>query len=227
SLSKSSLVVAASNSSEHSSIVGSIPKPLRDRFVFIEVDPPSIEAWVDWMDRTYGRWDRTVLGYLRWKPSDFLNNTNDTVEDNGFEPPATPRGWTYIALAFARIKDEEMRASLAKGKLGRVGEAFVEFLRNKVPSFEELIKSPHVLSEFSIEKRILSMISVAEAINASPHNIRKALPIVEYISKSEDRELMALLFFLMKKDRKYEAFEVFKSSPLALKCMELASKAIM
>ncbi|MFQ6095203.1 MAG: ATP-binding protein [Candidatus Bathyarchaeia archaeon] len=93
-MNKQTLVVAASNSAEHSSISNSIPKPLRDRFDFIEVEAPSIESWTEWMDSRYGAemWDRNVLAYLHWRPSDFLANISDTVEDNGYEPPATPRG---------------------------------------------------------------------------------------------------------------------------------------
>ena len=90
------------------------------------------------MDKTYGteKWDRSVLAYLHWRPSDFLTNIADTVEDNGWEPPATPRSWSYVALAFAKTKNEELRTSIAKGKLGRVGESLMAFLANRVPSFQ-------------------------------------------------------------------------------------------
>ena len=147
-LNREVLVVAASNDAEHSSLVGSIPKPLRDRFDFIEVEAPSIEAWTEWMDRTYGveKWDRSILAYLHWKPGDFLTNTTDTVEDNGWEPPATPRGWSYVALAFKRVESMEVRESIARGKLGRIGESLTAFLSNKVPGFEELVKHPKVIS---------------------------------------------------------------------------------
>ena len=122
-LNKRAFVVAASNTAQYSSLVTSLPKPLRDRFDFIEVEAPSLEDWADWMDEMYGResWDREVLAYLYWKPSDFLANVSDTVEDSGYEPPATPRGWTYTALAFAMAKrsggSEEMLHSIAKGSL--------------------------------------------------------------------------------------------------------------
>ena len=122
-LNKRAFVVAASNTAQYNSLVTSLPKPLRDRFDFIEVEAPSLEDWADWMDEMYGResWDREVLAYLYWKPSDFLANVSDTVEDSGYEPPATPRGWTYTALAFAMAKrsggSEEMLHSTAKGSL--------------------------------------------------------------------------------------------------------------
>jgi len=47
-ISRQALVVAASNNSETNSIANSLPKPLRDRFDWIEVEPPSIEA--DWAE---------------------------------------------------------------------------------------------------------------------------------------------------------------------------------
>jgi len=227
-LNKHVLVVAASNPSQHSSISNSLPKPLRDRFDFIEVEPPSIEAWADWMDRTYGtKWDRAVLAYLRWKPSDFLANVNDTIEDNGYEPPATPRGWTYTSLALAKVEDQEMRACIAKGKLGRVGESLTAFLNNKVPSFEVLINAPECTTAFNIEQKYLAAVTVSEAINQTPENIKKVKKFIEYISNNDDRELIAALFAFLKKERRYELFNAVKGNHTVLKALELTGRALL
>ena len=228
-LNSKTLVVAASNSAEHSSISNSIPKPLRDRFDFIEVEAPSLEAWADWMDRTYGaeKWDRNILAYLHWKPSDFLANITDTVEDNGYEPPSTPRGWSYVALAFAKTKNEELRVSIAKGKLGRVGESLMAFLANRVPSFQELVRRPEVIKDFNVEQKYLAAMTVAEAINKSERNIRRSKRFMEFVAEYDDREFVSALFAFLKKQRRREVFVAVKDNPKILKVLELTGRALL
>jgi hypothetical protein len=184
SLNKQTLVVAASNGSEHSSISNSIPKPLRDRFDFIETEASSADSWAEWMDKRYGaaKWERNILAYLAWKPSDFLANTTDTVEDNGYEPPATPRGWSYVSLAFTKTEDQDLRASIAKGKLGRIGETLLAFLANKVPPFNELVAKPEVIRAFNIEQKYLAALTVAEAITKTAQNIQKAKKFMGFVN---------------------------------------------
>jgi hypothetical protein len=228
-LNRQALVVAASNSAEHSSIANGIPKPLRDRFDFAEVEAPSVEAWTDWMDRTYGaeKWDRNILAYLHWRPSDFLASVTDTVEDNGYEPPATPRGWSYVGLAFAKTRSEEMRLSVAKGKLGRVGDSLIAFLSNKVPSFEELVKNPHVMSSFNVEQKYLAAMTVAEAVNKTMGNIQKAKRFVEFVAESDDREFISALFAFLEKRRRREVFAAVKDNQTVLKALELTGRALL
>jgi hypothetical protein len=228
-LNRHGLVVAASNSAQHSSISNSIPKPLRDRFDFIEVEAPSLAAWADWMDRTYGpeRWDRNVLAYLHWKPSDFLANTTDAVEDNGYEPPATPRGWSYVALAFAKTRNNDLRVSIARGKLGRVGESLTAFLANKVPSFEELVRHPQVIKDFNVEQKYLAAMTVAEAINKTAKNIRKSKRFMEFVAEHDDREFISALFAFLKKQRRREVFTAVKDNPKILKVLELTGRALL
>ena len=228
-LNKQTLVVAASNGAEHSSISNSIPKPLRDRFDFIETEPPTVESWVEWMDKRYGaaNWERNVLAYLHWRPSDFLANTNDTVEDNGYDPPATPRGWSYVSLAFAKVQDTEMRASVAKGKLGRVGETLLAFLANKVPPFEELITKPEVISGFNIEQKYLAALTVAEAITQATTNIQKSKKFLCFVAEKDDRELISALFAFLQKQRRREVFIAVKDKPQILKALELTGKALL
>jgi hypothetical protein len=226
-------VIAASNTAETSSIVTSLPKPLRDRFDFIEVEAPKLEDWADWMDETYGRerWDREVLAYLYWKPSDFLANISDTVEDNGYEPPATPRGWTYVALAFAMAKQgggsEETFHSIARGKLGRVGETLMAFLSNKVPPFEELVKRPQIISRFKIEQKYLAAITVAEAINIQPKNIAKAIQFLEYVAEVDDREFISALFAFLERPRRRDLYRAVQDNKRIVDCIALTGRALL
>ncbi|MEM1792677.1 MAG: hypothetical protein QXE92_00355 [Thermofilaceae archaeon] len=236
-LNPKTIVIAASNTSKYSSIVSSMPKPLRDRFDFIEVEAPTIEDWADWMDRTYGRerWDREVLAYLMWRPSDFLANVEDVVEDEGWEPPATPRGWSYVALAFKKIKgkklsaeeEEKMLYSIAKGKLGRVGESLMAFLENKVPRFEELVEKPEVIRRFKVEQKYLAALTVAEAINANAKNIAKAKAFIKYVAEADDREFISALFAFLQRHRRSEVYMFVKDDEKIVRCLELTGRALL
>ena len=230
SFSKSVLVVAASNSPETSEIVNRIPVPLRDRFMFIEVEPPSIEAWAEWMDKTYGpdSWDRAVLAYLKWKPSDFLANYTETSADTGWVPPATPRGWSYTALAFKMLKtDGNLRRVIAKGKLGSVGEMFCSFLENKVPEFDELVKHPEVIRGFNIEQKYLAALTIAEAIRRDEKNAKKAYPIMKYIAKIDDREMINVTFFLLPREGRTALFRAVNEDPEIRDVMAATGKALI
>lgn len=232
-LNPKAMVVAASNTAQYSSIANAIPRPLRDRFDFVEVEAPTLDDWADWMDETYGRekWDREILAYLYWKPSDFLANVADTVEDDGYEPPATPRGWSYTSLAFALVKrnggSQEMLYSIAKGKLGRVGETLMAFLANKVPPFEELAKAPQVIRNFKVEQKYLAAMTVAEAINKNAKNIEKAKLFIEYVAEVDDREFVSALFAFLERSKRREVFNAVKNNQTVLKCLELTGRALL
>jgi hypothetical protein len=228
-LNKHVLVVAASNSAEHSSLSNSIAKPLRDRFDFIETEASTVESWVLWMDQQYGveKWDRNILAYLLWKPSDFITKVDDTMEDNGFEPPATPRGWSYTALAFAKTSDPQLRTSIAKGKLGQVGATLIAFLDNKVLSFNELAANPSVINDYNIEQKYLTALTIAGAITHIEKNLPKVKKLLEYISEKADRELIAALFAFLQKPQRRDLYLSIKDNPTILSALQQTGQALL
>lgn len=226
-LNEEAIVVAASNGAQYSSLVGRLPKPLRSRFNFIEVDPPSIQSWIEWMDRRYpGKWDKNVAAYFMWKPSDFLANVDEGVDDNGYEPPSDPRGVTYVALAFAIVKDRETRGCIARGKLGRVGDMLMAFLENKIPSFEELCSRPEQVADYNVERKYLVAVTVAEAVNANIENIHKAMPLIKFIAEKDDREFAVALFNFLKRERRWEVFPILKKDEKITKLLSRAGQAL-
>ena len=229
-LSRKAVVVAASNTAQTSSLTHNIPKPLKDRFVFIAVEPPSLEAWAEWMDKTYGAdgWDRSILAYLMWKTSDFLANVSDSDAEDTLEPPATPRGWTHVALAFKQLKvDGDLKATVATGKLGRVGSMLMAFLKNRVPSFEELTRHPEVFRGFNVEQRYLAAVTIAEAVNRESKKIPQVKRFLEFVAGEDDREFISVLFALLRKERRQEVYQAFKNNTTILKALEETGKALL
>jgi hypothetical protein len=183
------------------------------------------------MNEKYGDdWDKRVAAYLLWKPSDFLANITDNVQDNGYEPPATPRGWTYSAVAFKRAAqrgDGELLASIARGKLGRVGESYIAFLRNRVPSFEDLVRSPEVMLRFNIEQKYLAAVTVAEAVKRSRANIAAAKPFLEFVASNDDREFIMALFTLLPRELRREVFAAVRENEKIVECIARAGRALL
>jgi hypothetical protein len=211
-LSGEAVVVASSNSAEYSSLVGRLPKPLRSRFCFIEVEPPAVQSWIEWMDKVYpGKWDKNVAAYFLWKPSDFLANVDESVDDNGYEPPSDPRGVTYVALAFAKASDKELRRNIARGKLGKVGDSLMAFLENRVPSFKELCENYEQVTNYNVERKYLLAVTVAEALNSDVDNTVKAIPLLKFMARKDDREFLVALFNFIKRERRWQVFSILKN----------------
>jgi len=200
-LSPHTLIVAISNTVETSATAHPLPKPLRDRFDFVEVDPPTVKEWIQYMDENYpGKWDRRVGAYLAWKPSDILARAEE-ADDDGHTPPATPRGWTYVALSLPQCGgDRELVESLTLGKLGPTGASLAAFLAVKTPIFEEIVEDPSIISGYTVEGKVLTAMVVAENLAD-----KRADRVLEYLIDRDDRETAALIFKLTKK-KNYMAF---------------------
>jgi hypothetical protein len=130
-------------------------------------------------------------------------------------------------LAFAKTRNKDLRVSIARGKLGRVGESLTAFLENKVPSFEELVKRLQVIVDFNVEQKYLAAMTVAEAINKTAKNIRKSKKFMEFVAEHDDREFISALFAFLKKQRRREVFAAVKDNAKILKVLELTGRALL
>lgn len=137
--SEGTLVIAAGNNPDDSSVANPLPQPLVNRFTWITVRAPSVEQWTQWMDRNHPEWDRRVFGYLKQFEQDLLR-CPDAPE--GFSQFPTPRSWTKVAKRNANLSPRFQR-ELAVGDLGQeVGTKLSTYLGIKIPDIEELIAHP-------------------------------------------------------------------------------------
>lgn len=156
-------VVAASNSLRHSSIANPIPKPARDRFWTVEVDADK-DGWIDYMNRKYGdAWDRRVLAYhMKSNWVNFIANIDDDMADDGFTPPATPRGWTWLSLVIYGLDDLDAIREFARGKVGAmIGDEFVAFISVKLPRLEEVFKRPEIFADLDTQAKYMLLLEMA------------------------------------------------------------------
>ncbi|MFQ6095204.1 MAG: hypothetical protein ACE5NN_03565 [Candidatus Bathyarchaeia archaeon] len=132
-----------------------------------------------------------------------------------------------MALAFAKTRRKDLRLSIARGKLGRVGESLTAFLANKVPSFQELVKHPQVITNFNVEQKYLAAMTVAEAINKTRKNIGKSKRFMEFVAEHDDREFISALFAFLKKRSRREVFAAVKDNTKILRVLELTGRALL
>jgi len=132
-----------------------------------------------------------------------------------------------VALAFAKVKNEELRSSVARGKLGRIGESLVAFLSNRVPDFNELVRKPQLMAGFNVEQKYLAAMTVAEAMNKTTKSIGRAMRFIQFVAEDDDREFISALFAFLEKRRRREVFVAVKDNQVVLKALELTGRALL
>jgi len=197
-------VVAAGNTPEWSEIVRSLPKPLRARLTIINVDPPTVEEWAEYMDKHYeGRWEKLVYAFLKMNPEDFIRTPTDDWENF-----PCPRNWTSLALLLYELRetgaDPEFVEEVVIGRLGKeVGVKFSSMLREHVTpeEVEALARTPERFFALSTAKKIL----IVYALSAAP--IEALLTRYDSLIKTiaqRDMELFVLFIRLMAKKKRIE-----------------------
>ena len=197
-------VVAAGNTPEWSEIVRSLPKPLRARMTIVNVEPPTVDEWADYMSEKYGeRWEKLTYAYLKLNIDDFIKLPGDEWENF-----PCPRNWSSLALLLQELRetgaDPELLEEVAIGRLGReVGVKFAAFLRESITPEElkQIAKNPDDFFAFSTSKKILLLY----ALSSTPLD---AL-LTEYDSflrtvAQRDMELFVLFLRLMAKKKRIE-----------------------
>jgi len=190
-------IIAAGNPSEWSEIVRELPKPLRNRLVILNTEPPTLEEWYEYMDKKYhDGWDKFTYGYLKLYPDDFIKNTDSS--DNY----PTPRSWTQLALLIYYYgENEDMIEEFSVGCLGKeVGSKFSALRRTRLTEEEinSIVAFPQKFSQLDMNKKLLVVYSVASKIN--DQNYKSYLEFLKYLEK--EREFLMLAIQMMNRTAK-------------------------
>lgn len=93
-------VIAAGNTPEDSPLAVALPQPLIDRFrMVVQIGPPTVEEWIEWMERQGRPWDRRVEHILKRRPDIMLS----PAAGDGLEKTPTPRSWSQLAWDLALL----------------------------------------------------------------------------------------------------------------------------
>ncbi len=161
------VVVAAGNPASERGVHFSMPRPLRNRFVHLSLEP-DFEDWCQWAVRDGLRPE--IIAFLRFKPA-LLHDANATLDVNAWP---TPRSWemaSNVLSGFARLE-------------GTVGPSatteLVAFLRlfRDLPSIDEILLNP---DSAPLPGEPSAQIAIATALGRvlSDHSISKGMQYLD------------------------------------------------
>ncbi len=175
-----------------------IPASLRSGMTLLQVDPPTIDEWWEYMERTYGdNWERLTYVYLKMNPDDFLRQPSD--EDSIYP---TPRGWTKLATSLRGLlekgrADEKFIKAMIAEKLGeRVAARFAALLRTRATprDLEEIADKPERFFELDVSKKMLMVYALGLA--SLEDLVMKYDKLIKIVAE-KDREFFTLLIKTM------------------------------
>ena len=198
-------IIAAGNAPEHSSIAKLLPTPLINRLIKIDVEPPTIDEWINYMRNRFGdNWDKRVVAYLNTFPEDFIELPNEVETLDNF---ATPRSWTKVALL--NLDSSRYTLELLIGILGkRIGTKFYAFITKPIPEVIELLNNPEIFNKFDNEQKAMICWSISQFLEKNIHEIISSKEILLKLKnlfnylKDVSMEYIVLILKMLRKDIK-------------------------
>jgi AAA domain (dynein-related subfamily) len=178
------VVIAAGNPASERGVHFSMPRPLRNRFVHLELEP-DFEDWTKWAVKAGIRPE--IIAFLRFKPS-LLHDADATSDANAWP---TPRSWevaSSVLTGFATRKgggffsgNTEIEAQLLEGTIGEAATIeLVAFLRlfRQLPSVQEILLNPDTAP---VPDEPSARIAIATALGRvlTDHSITKGIQYLE------------------------------------------------
>jgi hypothetical protein len=139
-------IVAAGNFSEDSNLVYELPLPLLTRFMRVELQNPTLEAWTSWA-KEHGI-DERIIAFLSWKPDMLYSPKKELL----------PRTWEFASRSMLVAVDrsatltkdllEDLRPIIGSTLGQGPGYEFIEFIKLALT-----IKSDVLFWEGSVAKK--------------------------------------------------------------------------
>jgi MoxR-like ATPase len=138
------VVLAAGNPASERGVHFSMPRPLRNRFVHLYLEP-DLSEWCKWAVRNGVRPE--IIAFLRFKPA-LLHDADATSDQNAWP---TPRSWEMASNVLNGLSargvtaNSEIEAQMLEGTIGPAATAeLVGFLRlfRQLPSIDEILLTP-------------------------------------------------------------------------------------
>jgi len=207
-LSKNVKVVAAGNPVDWSRVVNVLPEPLRSKISIINVDPPTIDEWAEFMDRSYpNQWNKIVYVYLKFSQGDFVRKPESDTEAY-----PCPRSWTRLALYLGGVDTRHLSSFDEEYIRGTVGSSvatkFYSFVRENISEddFRRVQENPEAFFNFGVGKQFLFLYLLS---NSSPSEIVKYARLLELLS-SRAPDMLVLFFKIMDRDKRINLFASYR-----------------
>jgi len=192
------MILAASNTAKYSSLSEPLPNPLLNKLIVIEVEPPTVDEWANYMFRQYGdRWDKRVYLFLK-AHEDEMYIFRPPKETATFTPHPTPRSWTKVARQLY-LKPETETEEILRGCIGEeMGVRLLNFLSANV-DLSELIAQPKKFHELDINAKYVALHLLASGYEGKAH--KRYSPLLREIA-ADSMEFIVLLFMIMNRNRR-------------------------
>jgi len=161
------VVIAAGNPASERGIHFAMPRPLRNRFVHLDLEP-DLDEWCAWAVRAHLRPE--IIAFLRFKP-ELLHQGDVTSNANAWP---TPRSWGMASRVLSSLTQRtqtrllsatsEFEAQLLDGTVGQAAASeLVAFLRlfRELPSIDEILLNP---STAKVPSEPSAQIAIATAL---------------------------------------------------------------
>jgi hypothetical protein len=205
-LSKNIKIVLAGNTPEWSTIVRELPAPLVNRMKIYEVLPPTVDEWIQYMQRTYGdEWEKVCAVYLKLFPSELL-----MPPKQAFEPFPTPRSWTLTCVDIYHLRrvgeDEDVIEATAIGGLGQeVGLKLSRIFKINIDIEKTLIEletDPELFDQFDPDRKLdIQILILTTLASQNAERLARFQKLFEYLYQKH-RELLTVLIMIMNKNSK-------------------------
>ena len=186
------IIISAGNSPEYSSIANALPSPLINRLVVINVEKPTLDEWLNYMNVHYGdSWCKRIYAYLMLNSQEFIK-VPDSTETLVNYP--TPRSWTKLAVTltnnYLQIYDSEEVKTLSIGFLGEeVGLKVAKFLLLNIPTISELLENPATFEKLDLDVKYAFTVQYALWINENEKQVF-TIQSGKYIINEKHRKLI-------------------------------------
>lgn len=201
--------IAAGNRMEDKASLFSMPMPLANRFLHVELGQPTVDGFTEYGLANGKRLDNRIIAYLHWQESkmfDWDGKTKDFAV-------ATPRSWKFCSVLIENVTDEdevELLASTAVGE--KVASHFAAFLKlQRSVDVAEIMKNPEKMKEIT-ELDLKWSLMAAITTYYQKHMRTEVLRSVYLICDNMETEFAMLLLRMIRPVNK----EFFRTESLKL-----------
>ena len=192
------VIVSAGNPPEWSSDAGALPNPLINRTIVINVEPPTMDEWINYMEKYHTNWDKRIAVFLKAFPAYFMRQP----EEEDLKNYPTPRSWTNLGMRTFMLDDENIVRDLIEGAVGPdVAGFFVQFLRTRTPAIVDFVKNPEMWSTLNVSQQMLMLYQISQ--NFEDFKAMKgAVDILKTWQKTQRDDLLLIIKLIPKAKRK-------------------------
>lgn len=184
--------VATGNHKSEIPSVFQLSKALENRFVHVELAPPSIEEWVHW-GLSHGI-DPDVLAYLSFVPGDLFQFSAESKDPRW----PSPRSWEFTSRLLQATPDIDLERKMvlvASAVGDGIATKFIAFVKSREKiDLQSVISSPAKFEQLEIGLRYSVSVSIGiRFFESLKGDNKETLRIIDFLHQLASPEFGALI----------------------------------